>query len=227
MIAKKEPLTYKKIFFFWIPLAATWLMMAIEGPFLAAIIARLANPKFNLAAFGVAFSFAVFIESPVIMIMSASTALAKDKISYIKLRNFTFVLNGIITAVMIIFIIPPIFHFIIQGLIGLPENVAKLTHHAFLFILPWPAAIGYRRFYQGILIRNNLTRRVAYGTIIRLMAIVMTSLICYLFFDLNGALVGTLSLAVAVSAEAVAGRIMAHSSVRHLLLKERDPERSE
>ncbi len=227
MIAEKESLPYKKIFFFWIPLAATWLMMAIEGPFLAAIIARLANPKFNLAAFGVAFSFAVFIEAPVIMIMSASTALAKDRDSYIKLRNFTFVLNGITTAVMIIFIIPPIFTFITQGLIGLPENIAKLTHHAFIFILPWPAAIGYRRFYQGILIRNNLTRRVAYGTIIRLMAIVMTSLTCYLLFDLNGALVGTLSLAVAVSAEAVASRIMAHSSVRHLLFKERDPERSE
>lgn len=227
MIAKKESLTYKKIFFFWIPLAATWLMMATEGPFLAAIIARLADPKFNLAAYGVAFSFAVFIEAPIIMIMSASTALAKDRDSYIKLRNFTFVLNGITTLVLIIFIIPPVFYFITQRLIGLPENVAKLTHHAFIFLLPWPGAIGYRRFYQGILIRSNLTRRVAYGTIIRLTAIVMTSLTCYLFFDLNGAIVGTLSLAVAVSAEAVISRIMAHTSVRRLSLKEREPERSE
>jgi hypothetical protein len=227
MIAKKESLTYKKIFFFWIPLAATWLMMATEGPFLAAIIARLANPKFNLAAYGVAFSFAVFIEAPIIMIMSASTALAKDRDSYIKLRNFTFVLNGITTLALLIFIIPPIFYFITQRLIGLPENVAKLTHHAFIVLIPWPGAIGYRRFYQGILIRSNLTRRVAYGTITRLMAIVMTSLTCYLFFDLNGAIIGTLSLAVAVSAEAVTSRIMAHTSVRRLLLKERESERSE
>ncbi len=227
MIAKKESLTYKKIFFFWIPLAATWLMMATEGPFLAAIIARLANPKFNLAAFGVAFSFAVFIEAPIIMIMSASTALAKDRDSYIKLRNFTFVLNGITTLVLLIFIIPPIFYFITQRLIGLPENVAKLTHQAFIVLIPWPGAIGYRRFYQGILIRSNLTRRVAYGTITRLAAIVMTSLTCYLFFDLNGAIIGTLSLAVAVSAEAVTSRIMAHTSVRRLLLKERESGRSE
>jgi O-antigen/teichoic acid export membrane protein len=227
MIAKKEPLTYKKIFFFWIPLAATWLMMAIEGPFLAAIIARLANPKFNLAAYGVAFSFAVFIEAPVIMMMSASTALAKDRDSYIKLRNFTFVLSGITTLVLLTFIIPPIFYFIMQRLIGLPENVAKLTHQAFIVLIPWPGAIGYRRFYQGILIRSNLTRLVAYGTIIRLMAMVMTSLTCYLFFDLNGAIIGTLSLSVAVSAEAVASRIMTHASVRHLLLKERESERSE
>ena len=227
MIAKKESLTYKKIFFFWIPLSATWLMMATEGPFLAAIIARLANPKFNLAAYGVAFSFAVFIEAPVIMMMSASTALAKDRDSYIKLRNFTFVLSGITTLTLLAFIIPPIFYFITQRLLGLPENVAKLTHQAFIVLIPWPGAIGYRRFYQGILIRSNLTRRVAYGTIIRLMAIVMTSLTCYLFFDLNGAIIGTLSLAVAVSAEAVTSRIMAHTSVKRLLLKERESERSE
>jgi len=227
MIAKKESLTYKKIFFFWIPLSATWLMMATEGPFLAAIIARLANPKFNLAAYGVAFSFAVFIEAPVIMMMSASTALAKDRDSYIKLRNFTFVLSGITTLTLLTFIIPPIFYFITQRLLGLPENVAKLTHQAFIVLIPWPGAIGYRRFYQGILIRSNLTRRVAYGTIIRLMAIVMTSLTCYLFFDLNGAIIGTLSLAVAVSAEAVTSRIMAHTSVKRLLLKERESERSE
>ena len=227
MIAKKESFTYKKIFFFWIPLSATWLMMATEGPFLAAIIARLANPKFNLAAYGVAFSFAVFIEAPVIMMMSASTALAKDRDSYIKLRNFTFVLSGITTLTLLTFIIPPIFYFITQRLLGLPENVAKLTHQAFIVLIPWPGAIGYRRFYQGILIRSNLTRRVAYGTIIRLMAIVMTSLTCYLFFDLNGAIIGTLSLAVAVSAEAVTSRIMAHTSVKRFLLKERESERSE
>lgn len=224
MISEKDSLTYKKIFFFWIPLAATWLMMATEGPFLAAIIARLANPKFNLAAYGVAFSFAVFIEAPIIMIMSASTALAKDRDSYIKLRNFTFILNGLTTLVLITFMIPPIFDFFILSLIGLPENVARLTHQAFIVLLPWPAAIGYRRFYQGILIRSNLTRRVAYGTIIRLMGIVFTSLVCYLFFDLNGAVVGTLSLSVAVSSEAVVSRIMAHTSVRHLSLKERTSE---
>ncbi|MCK4558957.1 MAG: hypothetical protein KAV45_04180 [Calditrichia bacterium] len=43
-------ITKRKISIFWLPLAATWLMMAFEGPFLAAIIARLAEPKFNLAA---------------------------------------------------------------------------------------------------------------------------------------------------------------------------------
>ncbi|NCS89120.1 MAG: hypothetical protein GW789_10320, partial [Ignavibacteria bacterium] len=77
MEKKPESLSLRKIFIFWLPLAATWLMMAAEGPFLAALIARLAEPKYNLAAYGVAFSFALIIEAPVIMIMSASTALVK------------------------------------------------------------------------------------------------------------------------------------------------------
>jgi hypothetical protein len=220
MLAEKESLTYKKIFIFWVPLAATWLMMAAEGPILAAIIARLTDPKFNLAAFGVAFSFGVLIEAPIIMLMSASTALVKNRESYTRLRNFSLTLIAICTLIMLIFITPPVFYFIVQRLIGLPENLALLTHQACILLIPWPGAIGYRRFYQGILIRSNLTRLVAYGTVIRLTTISTTALICYLFFSLNGATVGTLSLSLAVCAEAIASRFMAHNSVKQLISHE-------
>ena len=220
MIDEKGVLTYKKIFIFWVPLAATWLMMATEGPFLAAIIARLADPKFNLAAYGVAYSFGVLIEAPIIMIMSASTALVRDRDSYLKLRNFTFTLNGICTLLMIFFVIPPVFYFIVQRMIGLPPNVAQITHHACIALLVWPGSIGYRRFYQGLLIRSNLTRRVAYGTIVRLSTMASSALVCYFFLHLNGALVGTLSLSLSVTAEAVAVRLMSQHTVKRFLSKD-------
>ena len=57
-----ETLTERAILRFWAPLAATWLMMSVEGPFIAAVIARLHDPEYNLAAFGVAFSFALLVE---------------------------------------------------------------------------------------------------------------------------------------------------------------------
>ena len=220
MLDSDKPLTYRQIFIFWVPLAATWLMMATEGPFLAAIIARLAYPKFNLAAYGVAYSFGVLIEAPIIMIMSASTALVHDRDSYLKLRNFPFALNGITTLIMVIFVLPPVFHFIIQRLIGLPQNVADLTHQACIALLVWPGSIGYRRFYQGLLIRSNLTRRVAYGTIIRLSTMATAALVFYFFFNLNGALTGTLSLSLSVMAEAIAVRAMTHKTVQRFLLKD-------
>ena len=209
MSENNQELTLTKIFTFWIPLGATWLMMAVEGPFLAALIARLAEPKFNLAAYGVAYAFALIIEAPVIMIMSASTALVKDRLSFNKLRIFTYFLNGSITILMIILIIPSIFYFVTEDLIGLPHRVAYLTHTATIIMLPWAAAIGYRRFYQGILIRNNLTRRVAYGTVVRLFTMIITALVLYLYFDISGAVVAGSALSLAVIAEAIATRIMA------------------
>lgn len=225
MFADKETLTYKKIFIFWLPLAATWLMMATEGPFLAAVIARLAQPKYNLAAYGVAFSFAVLIEAPIIMIMSASVALVKDRDSFIKLRNFTYALNAIITAFMLILIFPPVFNFFSLRMIGLPTEVARLTHTACIIFLPWPGAIGYRRFYQGILIRGNLTRRVAYGTMVRLLTMSLVASCCYFFLKLNGATVGALALSSGVSAEALAIKFMARTSAKKFLLSgEAEPQ---
>jgi hypothetical protein len=208
--------TKKKILIFWLPLAATWLMMAFEGPFLAAIIARMVDPKYNLAAWGVAFSFALIIEAPIIMIMSASTALVENRHSFIKLRNFTYTINTAITLIMIILLIPKIFNFISITLIGLPEPVVRLTHLATIILLPWPGAIGYRRFYQGILIRNNLTRRVSYGTLIRLSSISTFAFCLYIYSDFPGVVVAAIALSVGVLVEAVASRFMVHKTLRSL-----------
>ena len=216
MFSERSELSSRDILIFWMPLAVTWLMMATEGPILAAVIARMPDPKFNLAAYGVAFSIAVLIEAPIIMIMSASTALVRDWDSFRKLRNFTYALNAVITAVMLLFLIPPVFDLFVRRLIGLPPEVAILTRKACWALLPWPGAIGYRRFYQGILIADNLTRRVAYGTAVRLVSVMASSFLLFRFFDLDGALVGGLALGLAVSAEAVATRFMADSSVRKL-----------
>jgi hypothetical protein len=213
----KETLTLKQIFFFWVPLALTWLMMAAEGPFLTAIIARLPDPKYNLAAFGVAFSLAVMAESPILMVMSASTALVKDRDSLLKMRNFTYALNGLLMLAMIVLIMPPVFTFVTETLLGLPETVSSLTYKACVVLIPWPAAIGYRRFYQGILIRSNLTRRVAYGTVVRLSAMSLTGVICFVFTRMEGVLVGGLSLSMAVCAEAVASKVMARRSEKEIL----------
>lgn len=211
----KRDLTQKTILAFWIPLAATWLMMSIEGPYLSALIARLAEPKFNLAAYGIAFSLALIIEAPVIMMMSASTALVKDYHSFRQLRKFNYILSLSLTAGMIVLSLPAIFYFVTEDLIGLPREVSYLTHLAVIILIPWPGAIGYRRFYQGILIRNNLTRLVAYGTIIRLISMSITAYILYKFTDVPGVVVGASALSTAVICEAFASKLM----VRKLLIR--------
>ena len=199
-------------------------MMAAEGPFLAAMIARMPGPEFNLGAYGVAFALAILIEAPVIMLMSAATSLVKDRISYLKLRNFS---RGLIlgtTLLLLIVLVPGVYRWLTETLLQLPAEVADLTYGALWFFLPWPSAIGYRRFLQGVLIRAGKTRLVAVGTLIRLLAMTVAALLGYLLLDIPGAWVGGLALGTGVTVEAIAARFMAAETVRGLLTEEGDAE---
>ncbi len=201
---------------FWLPLEATWLMMAAEGPFLAAVIARLPVPKENLAAFAVATALAWIVESPIIMMLSASNALVRDGVAYRKLRRFSFALNAAITAVMIVLITPPVFDLVARRVIGLSPDVAGMAGRSMIFLVLWPAAIGFRRFYQGILICHGRPQAVTWGTVIRLATMAATGLLLALAFRLPGASVGAGALGAGVLAEGAASWVMARPTIRGL-----------
>jgi len=221
-----QPHSQRTILLFWAPLAATWLMIAVEGPFLAAVIARLPEATYNLAAHGVAFAFAILIEAPVIMLLSAATALVEDRSSFLRLRRFSHALNLGTTLVLLLVLIPDVYRFIMLDLVDLPEEVAEITYGALWIFLPWPSAIGYRRFLQGVLVRSGKTRLVAYGTVFRLVAMASAAALGVLLLDIPGAWVGALALSSAVVAEALVVRIMAGSTIREVLATE-PPEDAE
>jgi hypothetical protein len=190
--------------------------MAVEGPFLAAVIARLNEPMHNLAAFGVAFSVAMLVESPVIMLLSASTALVDGPQAFRKLRAFTMSLNVVVTATMLLLVLTPLWETLARRVLELDPTTAHLSRDALLLLTPWPAAIGYRRFYQGVLIRRGRTRLVAYGTITRLLSMATSALALSQLTDLPGAKVGAIALSAGVVVEALACRLMARPVVREL-----------
>src|SRR5210317_816326 len=142
--------TLKSIYRLWWPLAATWLMMAVEGPFLAAVIARMADSAVNLAAYGMAFAFGLVTEAPVIMLLSASTRLARARCDYLRLRRFSIALCAAVTLMLLGLLVPPVFNPLTGKLLGLAPEVAAQVQQAMLMLLPWPAAIGMRRFWQGV-----------------------------------------------------------------------------
>jgi Na+-driven multidrug efflux pump len=205
------------ILLFWMPLAAQWMMMSLEGPFLAAVIARTPGPEFNLAAYGVAWAFAILIESPVIMLMSAATALVEDAATYRKLRNFANALNVGATVIFLLVLIPSVHDLIMARLFGLPEPVVELVYGALWLLLPWPAAIGYRRFLHGVLIRSGQTRLVAVGTVVRITTLMLSTLLLFKVTDLAGAWVGAAGLTAGVVVEAAVSRWMASRAIRDLV----------
>lgn len=218
-----QPLTGGRIFRVWVPMAVTWIMMSVEGLLVAAVVARLAEPTVNLAAYGVAFGFALIIEAPIIMILSASTALCRDREAFYALRRFARRLNLGLTLTVVAWVVSPLYPYVAENWMRLSPEVCHLSRISLLVLLPWPAAIGYRRFYQGVMIRHGHTRRVAYGTALRLVGMAATA---WLLWDspLPGAVVGAAALSVAVVLEAAATRLMAADCVRGVLRQARAGE---
>ncbi|MBK6759313.1 MAG: hypothetical protein IPG73_01185 [Ignavibacteria bacterium] len=207
-------ITKRDVLRFWMPLSLTWMMMAIEGPILTSVVARLPFDKLNLAAYGVAVALAMLIESPVIHLLSTSVALARDKASVMALKSFTLRINALVTLGMCLVSIPWVYDRVAYDLIHLPTDVAALMYWGFVCMIPWPAAIGYRRFYQGLLIRNGRTRLVAYGTVVRLIGMLVSAVVLVMIGGISGVVVGTLSLTIGVIFEAAATRYMVSDVLR-------------
>ena len=211
-------MTNRHILRFWVPLALAWLMMAVEGPLLAALIARMPEAVFNLAAYGVAYAFALIAEAPVIMLLSASTALCRGAESYRRLRRFTLALSLGVTLLLLLLVLPGVFDLVGLQLLGLHPDVAEATRLAIWFLLPWPGAIGLRRFYQGVLIADGRTRRVTVGTVLRMVSMAAAGVTLAAAGWLPGAAAGSLALSCGVVAEALSIRRLASPSIQRLLL---------
>ena len=77
-----------------------------------------------------AFALAILVEAPVIMMMSAATALVVGDTSYRRLRNFTWALNVLITVAMLVLVSGPVWRFLALTAIGLDPEVARLARTA-------------------------------------------------------------------------------------------------
>ncbi len=181
--------------------------MALELPALSAVVARLENPKVELAAYGgVILSIALVIESPIIMLLSASTTLSRDRASYRSLSRFTHRCAALLTALHLLIATTPLYEVVVGGLLGAPPSVVEAARLGFLIMTPWTWAIAYRRFNQGVLIRFGYNRAVTTGTAIRLgvnLIVLWTGWLGPLAGEISGATLAATAVASGVVAEAI------------------------
>jgi len=83
--------------------------MALGQPLQTAVLARLADPRLTLAAMGIVKAVAHFLESPIIMILHASTALSGSRDSRRSLWNFILMLGGLCSGLFLILNAPGIY----------------------------------------------------------------------------------------------------------------------
>jgi hypothetical protein len=202
-VTPTAPLDTRRVLRTWWPLAASWLFMSAELPLLSGVVARMPEPAINLAAYGgVVFPLALIIESPVIMLLAASTALSRDTSSYRKVWRYMMAMGAALTALQLVVVLTPLYYWVASGLLGAPAVILEPARIGLLIMTPWTWSIAYRRFNQGVLIRYGRSRTVGVGTAIRLGSVTAMLALGYRL-GWAGIVVATAAVAVGVFAEAV------------------------
>ncbi len=202
--AAPAALTNAEVVQSWWPLAGSWLLMAAEQPLLAIIVARLANPEINLAAWGgVVFPLALLIEAPVIMMLAASTALSRDRASYRVLWRITHGLGLGLTLLHALLAFTPLYDIVVAGWMEIPQEVLEPGRIGLMIMTLWTWAIASRRFNQGILIRFGHSGVVGVGTVIRLIASTCVFVAGLLYAEVMGIVVASAAVVTGVLVEVV------------------------
>lgn len=153
------------------------MAMAFGEPIRNYAIASLPNGGLNLASFGIAKSLANFFEAPIIMVLHASNALAQNQESSKKFLRFTLVFSLLLAGVFLSLSIPSIFEFIGAKIFSLSYEVSDTTRQIIYFIFLFPFIIGWRRYFQGILIQQKKNNVVARASLVRLFFVIAIPLL--------------------------------------------------
>ena len=206
-------LTERKILQQWFPILAVWFLMALDLAVASSIVARGVDSEINLAAFNISFALSVLVESPIIMMLVVSIKLVEGKHSFLLLRKFCYSLNLLLTLIMIFLLTPWVFNLWIFYLLGLEKEVSDLVYSCLSFFVLWPAMIGYRRFYQGLIIKTGQNKKLIYGTLVRLVTLASFSFYLLNYTMWQSAEIASFSINLALVFEACAVRFFARKSI--------------
>ncbi len=185
-----------------LPLSFSDAAMAVADPLLAIFLTRLPNPTVQLAALGVVKSVAVFLESPIIMVLHASTALGRWGPSRRALNRFVWGLAGLLTLCLLALSLPALFDWLMLQVYDLPEEIAQAARFPLFLMVLWPAVIAWRRIHQGRLILQGRGKAMGAASLFRVGTFTLTLLLGSQL-ELQGAALGALALMTGLIVEAL------------------------
>jgi hypothetical protein len=201
----------------WLPLAASLVMMVLEPALVNVGLARASDPELSLAAYGVAFSLALLVEAPIIMLLDASVAQSAHRQALALLMRFTVVLGTAVVAIGLLVSLTPLYGLLVVDLMNIPVDVAARARPALQVLSFWPLPIAWRRAQQGVLIRTNRTGVITAATGVRLATLAVGLLIGLRLEEERGALAAAWAMNVSVTVEALVVTWAARRIVRQRL----------
>lgn len=161
--AAGEPLTYRELFWFHLPLAGTSLLLLLVQPMVTFTLARLDSPTDNLAAWPIVFQIMLMARAAALALPEVVIALTKGPDTFAPVRRFSMNLALVVTVVLGLFIMTPAAGFYIFRVQDMTEVVGGLAHSNLIFFLLFPALTTIASWLRGLLISHRATRDVNVG----------------------------------------------------------------
>jgi hypothetical protein len=196
-------LTTRDILGLFLPLAATSTMMSVSTPIINAGLARMPDPELNLAAFGIAFTLSVFLESPVFALQQAIIAWYRGSGSIRSFVRFSVGLGLALTVVECLIVFTPAAPFIFRRLLGASEELTGPAVLALRAGVLFPLLVAVRSAYQGVLVGRRRSAPIAVGTFLRLLFLAVMVFTVVPRVSWGGPVAAMLALAAAVLVETI------------------------
>lgn len=203
-----KPITVVDLWHEFLPLSLSDVTMACGDPLQTTTLAHLPDARNTIAAVGIARSIAIFFESPIIMILHASNALAPNPDSRKALWRFVLLAGSGLSGLLFLLAVPIVFSVVGDRWLGIPPVLSPIAQQVLLLMGPWAFAIAWRRYFQGLLIYHGRSTAIATASFWRLGSIALILGVGF-WLKASGGLLAGLAMVSGAIVEAVVVTIAA------------------
>lgn len=219
---KPEPATVASLLRQLVPISLSDVIMALGDPLQTTVLARLPEPRLSLAAMGIVKAVAHFLESPIIMVLHASTALTGGAASRRSLWSFVWLLTLACSGAFLFLNAPGVYEYLMYRVFAATPQQAAVARPAMLWMVAWPAFIAWRRYFQGMMIRARQGKWLGWASVGRLTAF-CSLLALGLWEQGQGASIAARALIGGILVEAMLAQYFAHRCGAAAAPLEQDP----
>jgi hypothetical protein len=157
----EKPLTLKRFVRFYFPLALTSSLWLLWQPVISGAVSRMPDPLESLAVWSVVTGVLFVFRSGGVAYNEAVVALLEEPNSFPALRCFARIMSGIISVIVIAFVVSPLSHFWFASIANLAPDRVQIARITIALGIPLGLLSMYISFFQGIVVDQERTGVVA------------------------------------------------------------------
>jgi len=167
------PLTYRRTFDFFWPVAVTAVMFAISRPLIYSFASRTPDAIATIAALRVAFDFAMIFHLPLNQFRHLFITFGTRDLPGV--RRFLVTILVAVTVLMVVFLASPLGRWTLHGLLGVKGDLLEDSIEAVWVLCLIPLVVSARNYFHGLSLARKRTGSMAVGGILRVLFIGLAS----------------------------------------------------